>query len=352
MKKYKISFFSGNLLCCSLIVLIYVSCSKSNYSTSAEYQFKSETNLPDYSSLNFWAAHPWKKDLSDSIPKPLENFYKKDSVADVFFIHPTTFTSKSNNLWNAPIDDAEINANTDYSSILYQASAFNEKSRVFAPRYRQAHIKAFFITDSISENAFDIAYSDVKAAFIYYLENYNNNRPIIIASHSQGTKHAARLLKEFFDHKPLQKKLICAYIIGLPVAVDYFTAIEPCKDSLSTGCIISWRTFKIGSAEPKYIATENFNSIVINPLSWTSETDFIPSSFNNGAVLKNFNKIIPKAVSAQIHHNVLWTSKPDVPGKIFLTRKNYHVGDINLFYMNIRENVGARINTFLNMEQK
>ena len=53
---------------------------------------------------------------------------------------------------------------------------------------------------------------DVKAAFQYYLEHYNNGRPIIIASHSQGTTHAKRLLKEFFDGTALQHQLVAAYL--------------------------------------------------------------------------------------------------------------------------------------------
>ena len=52
--------------------------------------------------------------------------------------------------------------------------------------------------------AFDFAYEDIKKSFEYYLQHYNNGRPIIIASHSQGTTHALRLLKEFFENKPLQ----------------------------------------------------------------------------------------------------------------------------------------------------
>lgn len=351
MKKYKISFLSETILCGCLLLILLVSCSRNYYSYNSDHQNKRETTVPDYGNLYFWAAHPWKKDPSDSVPKPLRFTYKQDSIADVFFIHPTTLTSKSDNRWNADIDDAEINLKTDNSAILYQASVFNEKCRVFAPRYRQAHIKSFFIHNADSEKAFEIAYADVKAAFIYYLQNYNINRPIIIASHSQGTKHAARLLKELFEGTPLQNKLVCAYIIGLPVPLDYFTTLLPCKDSFSTGCVISWRTFKTKSPEPKFISEENLNSVVINPLSWTNNTDIIPSSFNKGGVLKNFNKIIPGVVNAQIHQNVLWTGKPNVPGKIFFTRTNYHVGDINLFYMNIRENTATRINTYLKQDK-
>ena len=37
----------------------------------------------------------------------------------------------------------DINKKTDEKPILYQASAFNEFP-VYAPRYRQAHIRAYF----------------------------------------------------------------------------------------------------------------------------------------------------------------------------------------------------------------
>jgi len=346
MKKYKISLLL-NFLLLMIAALTIVSCSKRNYAQQKTYQFKSQTKIPDYSTLDYWAAHPWKKDLSDSVPADLQKTYRQDSLADVFFIHPTTLTDYADERWNAEIDDASINAKTDYSTILYQASVFNEKCRVFAPRYRQAHIKAFYIHTTAADSAFEIAYADVKAAFEFYLKNYNHNRPIIIASHSQGTKHAGRLLKEFFENKPLQNQLVCAYIIGMPVPVDYFASLKPCKDSLATGCFVSWRTFKSESLEPQFILDEKFTSIVINPLTWTNETTLVSSTKNKGGVLKNFNNIVPHVVSAQIHNNILWSSKPDVPGKIFYTQKNYHIGDINLFYLNIRENAAARINAFL-----
>ena len=330
-------------LCCFFIC----SCSKKNYSLLPDYQFKSINKKPDYADLNYWAAHPRKKNPSDSVPQPLRATYRRDTVADIFFIHPTTLTSMNDNRWNADIDDPKINAKTDYSSILYQASVFNEKARIFAPRYRQAHIKTFYLADSVSEKYFDIAYEDIKTAFIYYLNHFNNGRPIIIASHSQGTKHAGRLLKEFFENKPLQNKLVCAYIIGMPIPDNYFSVLKPCKDSLSTGCFVGWRTYKNGFTDPTFVSKEKFTSIVINPLSWTSDTAYFSSGCNKGGVLLKFNKIIPAVVSAGIHHNVLWSSKPNVFGKIFFTKKNYHVGDINLFYMNIRDNAAVRIREYM-----
>ena len=93
--------------------------------------------------------------------------------------------------WNAQIDNKSINKKTDNTAILYQASVINEQSRVFSPRYRQKNLKAFYtIETAAEEQAFRIAYTDIKTPFEYYLLHYNHGRPIIIASHSQGTKHA------------------------------------------------------------------------------------------------------------------------------------------------------------------
>jgi hypothetical protein len=350
MKNYKTYSLYGKILqkyiLFSIVILIF-SCSKKNYASLPEYQFKSTDKRPDYSNLNYWAAHPWKKDPSDSVPKPLRTTYKKDSLADVFFLYPTSLTSLGDDHWNAAIDDAALNIKTDNSSILYQASVFNEQCRVFSPRYRQVHIRAFYISKEQSQQYFDTAYEDIKAAFIYYLKNFNGGRPIIIASHSQGTVHAERLLKEFFDNGPVKNKLVCAYIIGWPVKENYFSSLPPCRDSASTGCFVSWRTFARGYTEPGFIAKENFKVVVINPLIWTADTSFAASSKNEGGVLLKFNKIVPHVVNANIHNNILWASKPNIAGKIFFTKKNYHVGDINLFYMNIRHNVRTRINAYL-----
>ena len=120
-----------------------VSCTQKMYATSENYNFKSPVGLPDYSSPDYWAASPFKQDPSDEVPDDLQPS-SKDSLADVFFIYPTSYTDlKKPDGWNADIDDAKINEKTDKKSILYQASVFNKYCRVFAPRYRQANLYAF-----------------------------------------------------------------------------------------------------------------------------------------------------------------------------------------------------------------
>ncbi|MEO8852771.1 MAG: DUF3089 domain-containing protein, partial [Ginsengibacter sp.] len=246
MSIYKQNFLSKGIVFLFLFFSFWVlnSCAHKISGQSVNYNFKSQNHLPDYSNLNYWAASPFKNNPSDNVPADLKD-RSKDALADVFFIYPTSYTNKEMpDGWNAAIDDAAVNEKTDKGSILYQASVFNKYCRVFAPRYRQASLAAFYTNNKDSANsALDTAYEDVRNAFIYYLKNYNNGRPIIIASHSQGTLHAGRLLKEFFEGKPLQKQLVCAYIIGLPVFTNYFSELSPCKDSTQTGCFVTWRTF-------------------------------------------------------------------------------------------------------------
>ena len=296
---------------------------------------------PNYASIELWAAHPTKQDPSDSVPKPLQEGFEKDTTVDVFFIHPTSYTGKEMVEWNANLADEALNKKTDGSSILYQASAFN-KYNVYAPRYRQAHIQSYYTTDTVNAlKALDLAYGDVKAAFEYYLQNENHGRPIIIASHSQGTTHAKRLLKEYVEGKELQKKLVAAYIIGMAVEPDYFTVLEPCRDSLQTGCFLSWRTFRRGF-EPDF-APSSRRSVVVNPLSWTTDTSYAPVSLHRGAVLTKFDRIEPAVDDAQVYKDLLWISRPKFPHSRLYKARNYHIGDINLFYLNVRENVDTRV---------
>jgi Protein of unknown function (DUF3089) len=334
-----------------LLMVSFLSCSDKYQSFKSQYQFKSPDGRPDYSDLSYWASHPWKWDPADSVPSPLQS-EPRDSIADVFFLHPTTYTARiRSKKQNAAIDDDYINAKTDYSSILYQASVFNNKSRVFAPRYRQAHIINFFSKDKEkAAKAFELAYEDLKTSFEYYLKTWNNGRPIIIAAHSQGSLLAERLLKDYFDAPTnsaqlLKNNLVVAYIIGWEVPKNYFTSLKMCEDSLQTGCICSWRTLRKGYV-PFYLKKDIDNSYVTNPLTWTTGNEYASRKLNKGSVLVRFNKIYQQTTDAQISKGVLYVKKPKFPGSFLYFRRNYHIGDINLYYLNIRENAARRIEMF------
>lgn len=327
---------------CTLTIV--VSCSPRYTAFIDPYEPPVAEAAPNYSQLFYWAAHPWKADPSDSIPAGLTD-RSRDTLADVFFIHPTTYTKRKEG-WNADVTDAALNAKTDYSSILYQASVFNQHARVFAPRYRQGHLSAFFEDSTVSVPVFEQAYADVRQAFQAYLQEYNRGRPIIIAGHSQGALMAEMILREFFDGKPLQQQLVAAYVVGWPVPHQYFKELPVCTTPAQTGCFCTWRTFQEGY-KPAYVEKEVPAAHVTNPLTWRTDSAYAPRNQNKGSVLRNFNQVIPATTDARISGGVLWSRKPKFPGSALFITRNYHIGDINLFYMNLRENVEQRINTFL-----
>lgn len=308
------------------------------------YTYKATAGNPDYNNPENWAALPSKHDPSDSIPAPLQN-ETRDSLVDVFFIHPTTFTKKKDRqTLNAVIDDPYLNAKTDYSSILYQASVFNQHARIFAPRYRQAHIYQFYNKDTAAAHtAFELAYTDIKSAFDWYLEHENKGRPFIIAAHSQGSLHSKRLIREYIENKPLMKQLVAAYIAGWPVEADYFSAVPLCMDSTQTGCVCSWRTLHNGY-RPSYTKKEK-EIWVTNPLSWTTSDTLVKRSANQGSLVR-FNKLYKKTTDARISNGLLYTRRPRFPWSFLFRTRNYHVGDINLYYMDIRHNAEQRINSY------
>ncbi len=333
------------------VLLTLASCSQSNYAKYGPiYEKDSLTNAPDYSNLVYWAAHPDKKNPSDSVPASILNSYQPSKNVDVFFVYPTSYLDPEMPYgWTASLNDAKINIYTDYSAILYQASVFNEVGKIYAPRYRQAHIKSYTPVgheDTVKAiAAFEIAYQDVKAAFEYYLAHNNNGRPIIIASHSQGSTHAIRLLKEYFDNKPLSKQLVAAYVVGMALDPSTYSALKACDQPNQTGCICAWRTFMEGYQEP-FVYKEKFKSMVTNPLSWNNQDVNISRKANTGSLLYNFNKLIPGVAGAINHEGVLWTPKPHFFGSFLIKSKNYHIADYNFYYISIRKNAALRVNSF------
>lgn len=305
---------------------------------------------PDYSNLEMWAAHPDQQDAADLLPGQTGHLSDRQAEAtvDVFFVHPTIYTGKQNpeNPWNADLRDEKLNKRVDESTIKNQASVFNGAAKVYAPRYRQAHYNVFLTENLLlKQQALDNAYEDVRDAFEYYLQHWNQGRNFIIASHSQGTLHAARLMKDFIEDQPLQQQLVAAYLIGMPLQWDLFDAIAPCNNADDTGCWITWNTYAKDYYPPRFRTAYN-NALSVNPLNWQVDETYAPASKNMGGVLRNFGKIHPELNDAQNHQGLLWISKPKFFGNFLFNWKRYHVADYNLFFMNIRTNVAQRVENF------
>lgn len=295
---------------------------------------------PDYSLPLHWAALPDREDDADVSPQGLDLDQQATAAVDVFFIHPTTYYKSA--YWNQPLDDIEANDFTDTQVLRNQASVFNSCCKIYAPRYRQATLYAFMDSGDDGEAAIDFAYQDVREAFEYYLEHFNNGRPFIIAGHSQGGKHADTLLQEI-NNTPLMQQLVAAYPVGFFFSGE--DSVPVCEYATQTGCQVTWNS--VAPDAPTFSDTSN--SICVNPLNWSAQGDYADFSENQGAV--NFTgqgAVEPGVADAQCVDGLLHVT--DVRSENYSSEMfgpgNYHVYDYSFFHMNIRSNVLARIQAF------
>lgn len=347
------STYTKNLIALLFIILLIPGFSQSKKKFKTKYD-RDDLELvppaPDYTQMKYWIAHPEQEDMADLVPGKGEVAeYQETAEVDIFFIYPTIYSKKQEkeHPWFADVNDEKLNKEIATSTIKYQASVFNGSGKIYAPLYRQAHIGVYYIDNlALKVDALEYAYKDVKKAFEYYLENWNNDRPIIIASHSQGTNHAVKLLRDFFENKPLMDKLVAAYIVGMPLDKGTFSNIPICDEPDKIGCWLTWNTYAREYYPPghDYLYVYALN---VNPLSWKTDTTYVSWGSNRGGILKNFKKIRPGLSDAQNMDGMLWINKPKFFGNFLINWKRYHVVDYNLFYMNIRENIADRVEAYL-----
>ena len=298
---------------------------------------------PDYAEDRAWLALPSVRDNADVSPAGLSLDRQATAMADVFFVHPTTFTSSEG--WNQPPDHAESLQRLRDWVLPAQAGAFNSCCRVFAPGYRQATLASFVDQEGDGGKALDLAYRDVETAFRNFLETRNNGRPFILAGHSQGAKHLAKLLNEAAPADVIADRLVAAYLIGqaIPSAGPDAPPLPVCETPTQTGCVISWNSqtaeAKNGLAQP--------DSICVNPLTWTNAAAGFDANLGGVDFVRNGAVEVGVADARCDAGRLLLTEvMSDNFSRMPFGEGNYHLYEFNLYYMNIRRNAEARVEAF------
>lgn len=319
---------------------------------------------PDYAASGAWLALPGRNGLERSTPVGLAAIDERAAPADVFFVHPTTF--KGSAVWVAPFDASDAAAPLNPVVLLGQVSVFNGCCRLYAPRYRQATLAALK-----EPRAMQVAYSDVAAAFRYYIAHLNRGRPFIIASHSQGTAHAIRLLQAEILGTPLQRHLVAAYLIGGYVPDTFGELGLPiCTDARQTGCVISYNTSQAGRTGARMITdnktywwrgalttTGRSNALCVNPLTWRPDkpaaAEANPGSLPFpaapfGSVARRMPALVPQLTGAKCRGHLLevdmpWSAPAGFTDKLSWAFGSYHLNDYGIFYAAIRRNAIDRV---------
>jgi hypothetical protein len=159
----------------------------------------------------------------------------EDPKVDCFYVYPTVSTQAGGNADGTLTDDERY-------VVQQQFARFAGICRRFAPLYRQSTL------GSISGQAKadpGLAYGDVKAAWTHYLANDNGGRGVLLFGHSQGARHLRQLITEEIAGKPVEARIVSAWLIGFPVASGPGAPamLPPCRTAKDTGCLLAYATF-------------------------------------------------------------------------------------------------------------
>lgn len=278
----------------------------------------------------------------------------------VFFVPPTSYIQAGGD-WNATLEDATTN-NRARVFLKGLASPFNRADELWAPKYRQAAAGAFLTNRPEAQQAIDAAYADVAQAFDYFLDSVDEDKPIVLAGHSQGAAHILRLLQDRVAGTPLEARIAAVYAPGWPVSVEHDLPSLPfpaCASADQAQCLLAWSSFSDdGDADMimrRYEATVGYDGeprgtgpiLCVNPLTGGANGG-APASANLGTLVPDQSlskgELVAGAVPARCGADgLLYIGDPPELGEGVLPGGNYHVYDIPLFWKNLQEDVIARV---------
>ena len=283
-----------------------------------------------------------------------------DKEADVFFICPTVYGGDSENC-NMALDDTETRQSflgaTNMEKGIYDADC-----RFFAPYYRQVGLSVYQMDVQDREQYLEIAYEDVKQAFEYYLENYNDGRPIVLAGFSQGADMCIRLLKDCFADEEVNDLLVACYAIGWSISEEELQENEHLKfaqGETDVGVIVSFNS-EAEDVSDSLLIPAGTKTLAINPLNWKTDGTLADKSLNKGACFTdydgNITSEIPQLTGAYIDDvrgalKVTDVTSEEYPPVLSIFDSGvYHLYDYQFFYRNLQENVSARVANYLELK--
>lgn len=216
----------------------------------------------------------------------------------------------------------------------------------------------------------------MRNAFKYYATHDNQGRPFFLLAHSQGSNHALRLLLEEIQGTPLEARLVAAYLPGQPtpqsVFTEHLTRIPPCSTAEQIGCVAVWGVFADGYRDFRaweainvywdasmrlWRSAEGMRLVNVNPVSWSENDVPTPIDLHRGAVPfgvagTHFSRPVEHLLSARTEQGYSMVSPAPLPAGLFddgglFGNGNYHVFDINLFWVDVRANARRRLTAFL-----
>lgn len=151
--------------------------------------------------------------------------------------------------------------------------------------------------------------------------------------------------------------MVAAYLFGFEVRqsdLEEYSQLKPAQDSLDSGVIVCYNSV----SRPEAISPLfQDNAVCINPLNWHTDDTYASPEKNPGSVFFDGNGVADTlfhkvgARLAPASGTVIIDGLQDeyyyIPsiGNLFPIG-NYHVYEINLYFLSLQKNIRQRINAF------
>lgn len=279
----------------------------------------------------------------------------EDKDVDLFIVCPTVDT----------LDEENMSLENDVMKKYFEGALnmergiYEDSARMYAPYYRQAALNSYSQDETEKERRLEIAYRDVSAAFAYYMEHENNGRPIIFAGFSQGSDMCYRLLGEYFGEKEMQDKLVACYGIGWACTdelIQKYPQIVPASSADDLGVVVSFDC-EAPEVTETIVNPAGQKAYCINPLNWKTDGTPADKSENIGACFTGYKGEIKQETEGLCgcyideERGVLKvtdvTPEAYPPVLDIFPEGAYHLYDYQFFYRNLQENVGHRVELYM-----
>lgn len=293
--------------------------------------------VPDYAESTMWYAASSAEAVKE---------------ADVFYVAPTCTIDWTNEAGETVhfMDPTRASQRRMVDGAHHVAAAlFGKHCRFYAPYYRQITMNSWRAGGREVVRRFAIAFSDIERAFRYYMEHENKGRPFFLAGHSQGAKMIVELLKHTLTEEQ-HARMVAAYAFGFSIArseVEQSPLLRPAEGATDLGVTISFNS--VSRPEAATFRT----AVCINPVNWRTDERYAAPEENLGSLFfrggqvdtlcgrvgvrldrKTNNLIIDGLDDEKFHLSAAASLFP---------KGNYHAYELNLYFLNVQQNVGERI---------
>ena len=261
---------------------------------------------------------------------------------DVFFLHPTQLYRGDH--WNAHLDNKRVNRLIDNTPCASKPAHSTWAGACMLPGTGK-HILACSRgkTAPVGMPWNSPTKTFARRSFTTSKPG-TTDAPSFLRAIGKAVGYLRWLLQEFFDGKPLAEQLVVAYGPGFDYYASDFKTLPFCEEADQTGCVCTWMSYGEGHF-PNWLEANGQTPVCTHPVTWMLAGNN-EAEGHQGVVLSQMRYAFPESIEAHIERGVLQIHEPEIPFGGALQRDNWHVGDINLFWLNIRENTKQRILSF------